>query len=118
MRFESINEILSSPMDDDAEDQDRREKLLAESDRLARYGKYRWCVKTELEPAEGEIYLMADSMEVVASGALVFRCGKLEGFSGITLAIPSGEWSSAYAASCVDGSPVAVERWTGEKNGA
>lgn len=75
----------------------------------AKYGKYYWCVKTNLSK-DGEIYLMADWTEVTANGDLLFwRSGGL-----LNMSIAAGSWKAFFAASLIDGSAVAVEHWKGE----
>jgi hypothetical protein len=74
-----------------------------------KYGAYYWCIKTELSE-DGEIYLMADEMEVTPTGALVCR-GKER---RPVLGIPAGKWSAYFAASIRDGHAVALEHWKGE----
>jgi hypothetical protein len=86
----------------------------------ARYGDSRYCVKTPLSK-DGEVYVMADSVAVDPSGALVFTGRFRDGDpdspgrpAEATLILAPGRWTACYAASCLDGSAVAVERWEGE----
>ena len=74
-----------------------------------RYGRYYWCVKTPLSP-KGEIYLHADSASV-RDGCLIFAA---DGDYGINMIFATGQWQTAFAASCIDGHAVAVEHWPGE----
>ncbi len=75
-----------------------------------------WCIKRGGEP---EIYVMADRLEVDSTGALLciggFRSEAGPAKDPFTvLLIAPGNWTAAYAASCWDGSAVAVEAWEGE----
>lgn len=74
------------------------------------YGKYYWCVKVtpDISP-DGEIYLMADEVQVDSSGCLV-----LSGKSSANLILPATKWLACFAASLFDGHAVAVEHWKGE----
>ncbi len=78
------------------------------------YGRYYWCVKSELSK-DGDIFVMADEARVTPSGGVLF-VSKSDGEDAekIRLAIAAGQWSAVYAASCLDGSAVAVEHWKGE----
>jgi hypothetical protein len=79
----------------------------------AKYGNYYWCIKTKLSE-DGEIFVMADEARVLGDGSLSM-VRKVEGKpESINLAIAAGHWSACYAASVLDGSAVAVERWKGE----
>ena len=60
----------------------------------------------------GDIYLHADAMRI-DDGALVFMQRKTDGLYD-TVVVAAGSWSVVYAASVIDGSPVAVEHWDGE----
>ena len=71
----------------------------------ARYGDKYWCIKTSISP-DGEVYVMADAIEV-HGGALMCVGHERQ----IVLTVAPGEWS---AASVMDGSAVAVDRWEGE----
>jgi hypothetical protein len=82
-----------------------------------KHGNYHWGVKTK----NGEIYLHADRMELTPTGGLVFwhegsmRKNKSEDFrASPTLALALGEWTTAYAASLIDGCPVAFCHWEEE----
>ncbi len=70
-----------------------------------RYGKLYWIVD---RPDGGYISLYANRVTLDA-GHLAFYGGELE---YLTMALPPGHWVAFYAASIIDGSPVAVERWT------
>lgn len=76
----------------------------------ARYGRFYWCVKSDLSP-EGEIYLHADRVEFLPSGAVVFHCDQ---WGYPNMAFAAGQWTAVYAASVIDGHAVAVEIWKGE----
>jgi hypothetical protein len=86
----------------------------------AKYGDYYWCIKTaEGISEEGEIYVMADRVEVNAHGDLIFYQAAGESLSGSrpempTRALAAGQWHVFYAASLFDGAAVAVEHWAGE----
>lgn len=71
--------------------------------------RYYWKVETQKE----EIYVSADSVEVTASGCLVFwRGGDTEEKQFQILALASGTWLHFYAASVIDGGPVRyIEHW-------
>ena len=75
----------------------------------AKYGNYYFCVKTSLS-ADGEIYVMADSVEITSSGILVFWRERTEGKT-LNLSIAAGKWEAVFAASLVDGAPLSVEHW-------
>lgn len=76
-----------------------------------KYGKHYWCVKTNLSK-NGEIYLMADRVEITQRGELLFwRDGDSP---AVNLAISLGNWKAYFPASMMDGSAVAVEHWAGE----
>lgn len=77
-----------------------------------KYGKCYWCVKTHLSKS-GEIRLLADKVEILDEGTLVFYQDK-EGALNLMLSLSSGRWSAVYAASMIDGHPVAVDHWEGE----
>jgi hypothetical protein len=66
-------------------------------------GEYYFCVGMS---SKKDIYVFAAGAEVV-DGAIVLR--KKDGQMSFTLA--SGQWEYCYAASSVDGSPIAVEHW-------
>jgi hypothetical protein len=91
-----------------------------ERDGTARYGRYYWCVKVTKDLCQkGEIYVMADEAKVDRSGALYFlkvweADEKEPAGRHINLLIAAGQWTAVYAASCLDGSAVAVEHWKGE----
>ena len=74
-----------------------------------KYGKYYWCIKTKSKEA---IMLNADTVEVSPSGVLVAYRVKDNGEKHINFAIPTREWTHFWAASMIDGSPVAVDSWT------
>lgn len=88
----------------------------------ARYGNNYFCakVKNTLSP-KGEIYVMADRVEVTAGGDLVFW-GSFHGrYSDervepktVNLAVAKGDWHAVFAASLMDGHAVAVEHWDRE----
>ena len=78
----------------------------------AGYGRYYWCVKTDLS-GDGEIYVFADVVRY-QDGAVLFLSQREDGKEQINLALPSGKWAAVFAASCLDGHAVAVERWRGE----
>ena len=76
------------------------------------YGKSYWLVEVPRSvSADGFISLMADRAEVVA-GSLVFSRNDRAEKPGIALlGLPPGSWTSFYAASMIDGRPVAVDHW-------
>jgi hypothetical protein len=78
-----------------------------------RYGDCFWLIGL---PDGREISAWADEMHVLPSGALELRTTKRSaegeekrGEPLTTVLLPAGSWVHAYAASIVDGSPVAVE---------
>ena len=78
------------------------------------YGKYYWCIKVPKSVCpKGEIYACADKAEVTGGGELVLWQDGKKGPS-VNLAFAQGQWHVIFAASCLDGSAVAVERWEGE----
>ena len=81
----------------------------------AKYGNYYWCIKTKLAKS-GEIYVMADDARILPDGTLSMVQLKKGEEPIITLAIAPGQWQIFYAASMIDGAPVAVEHWDGEVN--
>jgi hypothetical protein len=74
------------------------------------YGAHYWCVTADGEP----VRLYADRMEVTGSGALVAWGGyRKEGVHAereqpLWAAAP-GQWKAFFAASLLDGRPVAIE---------
>jgi len=76
-----------------------------------KYGKYYWCVKTHLSES-GEIYANADEALVTETGDLVLR--RTGDNEHTTLILAQGEWKACFAASVMDGTPVAVDHWEGE----
>ncbi len=102
------------------------------------YGDYYYCIKvTEDVAAAGEIYAFADQIETTPSGALVLLYWNPDTLSPAeiaalsppvrrvyqesrfslatrTLLIPADKWLAVYAASVIDGSAVAVQKWTEE----
>lgn len=84
------------------------------------YGARYWCVKVHELSENGEIYVNADTAEVLPCGALVLRGGfskseQRPNMEQVVLALAPGQWSAIYAASCIDGAPVAVDHWAGER---
>ena len=94
------------------------------------YGNKYWCVKVPKTLSKsGEIYFHADRIEITQSGTLIalgcFRIYEKDDTGNIvTTTLEEKEnqslilnriyWKVVYAASQLDGSPVAVERWEGE----
>jgi hypothetical protein len=79
-------------------------------------------VKTKLSKS-GDIYVNADRVEFTPSGGVIFwsdpaaRSEEHDDFSQATipnLTIAAGQWMAVYAASCLDGSAIAVDHWEGE----
>jgi hypothetical protein len=74
------------------------------------YGAHYWCVTGEDAP----VFLYADRIEVLACGALVAwggyrrEGGHPEREQALWAAAP-GTWKSVFAASLIDGHPVALE---------
>jgi hypothetical protein len=79
------------------------------------YGRYYWCIKVPQKVSKsGEIYGCADEVEVTATGVLLLWQVRDGEPRRINLAFAPSQWNLIYAASCVDGSPVAVDHWVGE----
>jgi 5-methylcytosine-specific restriction endonuclease McrA len=77
------------------------------------YGGFYWCVKTTRDvSADGEIYVMADDVQVTQVGALEFIRENKE--RRVNLALAPGKWIAYFAASMIDGAAVAVEYWANE----
>ena len=74
------------------------------------YGGLYWCARVMVAYAQdGEIHVVADQVKVDNSGTLLF----LRNDGLVNLALAPGTWWAVFAASPLDGKPVAVERWTG-----
>lgn len=67
------------------------------------YGESYWRIVGKV----GDIHLYADDVEII-EGSLVFRAGD----HGTLFAVAPGQWDHFYAASQLDGGPVAVAHWT------
>jgi hypothetical protein len=86
-----------------------------------RYGSKYWCIKSTASK-DGEIYVMADRLEVTDAGALIAWGGHRAESSDApspdvqipVLVLAAAHWTAAYAASTFDGSAVAVEHWKSE----
>lgn len=76
-------------------------------------GRFYWCIKTALSPDE-HIYAYADKVEIMGTGELVLSRVFEDGLELLMLCFAKGSWSACFAASTVDGTPAAVEHWTGE----
>ena len=61
--------------------------------------------------ADGFISIMADGIEVSASGDLIFKCHGKDGSELVGLVLARSQWTTCFAASMIDGQPVAVEQW-------
>ncbi len=77
------------------------------------YGGYYWCVRL---PEQEEIYLYADSVNIVNSSMVFMRKKVVDEKSGkteqqVNLILAPGQWQQVYAASCIDGGAVAFEHW-------
>lgn len=85
-----------------------------------RYGNYYWCVKVKKTVStDGEIYVHADEVEVKDGSVIFLGYGWTDGEKDrqrlqVNLALGPGSWTAIYAASCLDGSAVAVDHWAGE----
>ena len=76
------------------------------------YGRFYFCVKTRVSK-NGEIYVFADGVSIEPGGELVLWRSTDHGkYPNLSLA--KGHWSAVFAASLIDGHPVAVEHWKGE----
>ena len=62
-----------------------------------------FCIKLTTQK---DIYAFAEHVDIV-DGAIVLRASDGQ----ISFALASGQWEYCYAASCIDGSPLAVEHW-------
>jgi hypothetical protein len=91
----------------------------------ANYGKKRYCVKVPKTVSKGgEIYLYADEVRFQPDGSVIFLGYfwntetrprvKANEELGVNLALAPKSWTAVYAASCLDGSAVAVDIWDGE----
>lgn len=69
------------------------------------YGARYWCVCRDDE----RIYIHADEVSVCPDGTLVLRNAK-----HVCAAFAQGMWGAVYAASLIDGRPVAAEHWPSE----
>ena len=83
------------------------------ANRPEKCGRYYWCVKSNLSE-DGEIYLHADIVSINKNGDLIFSKVKENNEHHIRMCFAKGYWKAFYAASVMDGSPVAVEYWKGE----
>jgi hypothetical protein len=77
-----------------------------------KYGTFCWCVRISKEE---EVYVHADVAEVL-NGTLLFARTRKNTKTGrdemhINLAFAAGHWEAFYAASVVDGGPIAVAHW-------
>lgn len=81
-----------------------------------KYGRYYFGIKVTRDVSpDGEIYVMADDVQVTPAGALEFiRIG--DDTSRVNLSIAPNKWLAHFSASLWDGHAVAVEYWTGEVN--
>jgi hypothetical protein len=87
----------------------------------SRLGRFYWCIKSALSD-DGEIYVMADRIEVTKAGALIAWGGSRRKTSDApqpdaqipVLVLAAGSWTAIYAASHFDGAAVAVEHWKGK----
>jgi hypothetical protein len=74
------------------------------------YGAHYWCVTGDGEP----VFVYADRVEITSCGALIawggYRTegGHVEHEQQLWVAAP-GHWKACFAASLIDGRPVAVE---------
>lgn len=86
----------------------------------AKYGQFYWCVGVTADVSDSrEIYVMADDVEVDDKGNLSFLRFKKDKDTNsvrvqVNLAIAVGKWLYFFAASMLDGSPVACEKWPGQ----
>lgn len=87
----------------------------------ARWGGKYWCIKSA-ESEDGEIYVMADRLQVTEAGALIaWGAHRTKSSAAPTpetqmpvLILAAGRWTAVFAASVIDGAAVAVEIWKGE----
>lgn len=79
-----------------------------------KYGRYYWGVKVtrDISP-DGEIYVMADEVQVTPAGALEF-IRKGDNSHRVNLSIAPHKWLVYFAASLWDGGAIAIEYWAGE----
>jgi hypothetical protein len=78
------------------------------------YGSYYWCVLRAKE-SSSHVMLWADELIVDASGALLCVGHLKDGSKQVQSAFAAGHWRAFYAASVVDGSPIAAELWNEEE---
>ena len=96
-----------------------------DSSYCASYGNKYWCVKVPKTMSKnGEIYVFADDVRFQQDGSVLFmgygwdtsvrpRVKTREELA-VNLALAPKNWTAVYAASCMDGSAIAVEHWAGE----
>lgn len=86
------------------------------------YGSRYWCIKVHKDVSKsGEIYCHADHPVFHEGGQLAMIGGARATLGDVpdkgpivVLALPAAKWFAVYAASCFDGSAVAVDHWDGE----
>jgi len=100
--------------DTGAKENDMNDEYKYEPTGTARHGNYYWCIKVpETICPRRDIYACADRTEITGGGDLVLRQDGKQGPS-VNLAFAKGQWHVVFAASCLDGSAVAVDHWEGE----
>jgi hypothetical protein len=72
-----------------------------------------WCVKTPLEEPDEGIFVRADKV-IIDGGTLILCAVAEDGRETINFAFAPGQWLAIYAASVLNGVPVAVEWWKSE----
>jgi len=77
------------------------------------YGRHYWCIKTKLSKS-GEIFVHADDVRILPDGTLSLIRIRDGQPPAINLVLAPGNWNSCYAASAMDGAPLAIEFWEGQ----
>jgi len=71
-----------------------------------KYGKYYWGV---VRPYGKDIMLYADEVRIGPGGTLILSQRRKDDPEAANLIIAAGQWEACYAASTLDGAPVAVD---------
>ena len=80
-----------------------------------KYGRFYWCVKVPKTISEDrEIYVCADHCSVEKGVLTFWHNNKDEHIQQPNLILGPGNWSVVYAASALDGHPVAIDHWKEE----
>lgn len=97
-----------------------RRVVIAGRPSTAQYGRYFWQVD---KPGGGFASVYANRAELDNGHAVFYGCNHAalpnnrvdydqpESPEYVLIAFPPGQWTAFYAASVIDGSPVAVDKW-------